>query len=62
MTKLKGFHKNRYERQKSVLYIVEFESGFLETVIAKSSYEARHKTENLCSDFGFIKHIRTKKI
>jgi hypothetical protein len=57
MTKLKGFHKNRHERPEPIIYAVEFESGLVERVMAKSGYEARHKTEHLCVDYGFILHI-----
>lgn len=56
MTRLKGFHKNRYERPEPIMYAVEFENGWIERVMARSGYEARHKTEHMCGDNGLIIH------
>lgn len=58
MTRLKGFKKNRYELSDTVLYVVEFSSGYKEKVLATSARDAEIKTMYLQSDFGFYKSAK----
>jgi hypothetical protein len=53
MTKKKGFWKNRHEREVPIMYEVTFEDGWIEKVLARSSYEARQKVRIIESDHGF---------
>ena len=47
MSRYKGFHKNRFEYDTPRMYVVVFESGFEEEVMATSSRDARLKTNHL---------------
>lgn len=55
MTKMKGFPKNRYELKKPCLYAVAFETGFVKILYATSARDAKIKTLNYESEYGFFK-------
>lgn len=61
MTSLHGFKKHRYELDKPVVFEVEFESGWIEEVLATSAYDAEHKTAHLQSDYGRFKSAHKAK-